>query len=124
MELVARLRRRHELPEEVEVPRGDARPRKGRDILPVRDGHPTAEVGVAREPTDSRRDRSRFRCDQDRVAGSSDDLWNAADGRRDEGTTRGHRLEDDHAERLVARDRKSTRLNSSHITISYAVFCL
>src|SRR5471032_1069735 len=26
--------------------------------------------------------------------------------------------------RLHARDRKSTRLNSSHITISYAVFCL
>src|SRR5471032_1297079 len=26
--------------------------------------------------------------------------------------------------RLRARDRKSTRLNSSHITISYAVFCL
>ena len=25
---------------------------------------------------------------------------------------------------LVAKDRKSTRLNSSHITISYAVFCL
>src|SRR5437667_3460341 len=25
---------------------------------------------------------------------------------------------------LGARDRKSTRLNSSHITISYAVFCL
>src|SRR5207248_10418157 len=25
---------------------------------------------------------------------------------------------------LVARDRKSTRLNSSHRTISYAVFCL
>src|SRR5437667_2955422 len=25
---------------------------------------------------------------------------------------------------LVMRDRKSTRLNSSHITISYAVFCL
>src|SRR5437667_5716635 len=24
----------------------------------------------------------------------------------------------------IARDRKSTRLNSSHITISYAVFCL
>src|SRR5437667_571581 len=24
----------------------------------------------------------------------------------------------------VAKDRKSTRLNSSHITISYAVFCL
>src|SRR6266540_5465462 len=26
--------------------------------------------------------------------------------------------------RAVGRDRKSTRLNSSHITISYAVFCL
>src|SRR5437667_6011727 len=26
--------------------------------------------------------------------------------------------------RLTRRDRKSTRLNSSHITISYAVFCL
>src|SRR5437773_6183339 len=25
---------------------------------------------------------------------------------------------------IQARDRKSTRLNSSHITISYAVFCL
>src|SRR5437773_7412026 len=25
---------------------------------------------------------------------------------------------------LCSRDRKSTRLNSSHITISYAVFCL
>src|SRR6266540_6179706 len=28
------------------------------------------------------------------------------------------------AELLAAVDRKSTRLNSSHITISYAVFCL
>src|SRR5256885_3839032 len=27
-------------------------------------------------------------------------------------------------QRLVARDRKSTRLNSSHLVISYAVFCL
>src|SRR3712207_8032711 len=26
--------------------------------------------------------------------------------------------------RIVARDRKSTRLNSSHANISYAVFCL
>src|SRR5207249_8688508 len=26
--------------------------------------------------------------------------------------------------RLFARDRKSTRLNSSHVSISYAVFCL
>src|SRR5437773_6222435 len=28
------------------------------------------------------------------------------------------------ADRLAKADRKSTRLNSSHITISYAVFCL
>src|SRR5437773_5913033 len=31
---------------------------------------------------------------------------------------------DGRAPDCVARDRKSTRLNSSHITISYAVFCL
>src|SRR3989442_10004235 len=30
--------------------------------------------------------------------------------------------QDDHRERM--RDRKSTRLNSSHVRISYAVFCL
>src|SRR2546430_10696537 len=29
-----------------------------------------------------------------------------------------------HLQRLVAKDRKSTRLNSSHSQISYAVFCL
>src|SRR5699024_11847371 len=28
------------------------------------------------------------------------------------------------APRYVSRDRKSTRLNSSHVSISYAVFCL
>src|SRR5277367_6943766 len=37
-----------------------------------------------------------------------------------------HTIPDGHAPDLIAgdRDRKSTRLNSSHITISYAVFCL
>src|SRR5438874_10704645 len=30
----------------------------------------------------------------------------------------------DPIDRLIARDRKSTRLNSSHVEISYAVFCL
>src|SRR2546430_17115512 len=29
-----------------------------------------------------------------------------------------------HQDRLIPRDRKSTRLNSSHSQISYAVFCL
>src|SRR2546426_9225524 len=43
----------------------------------------------------------------------------------------GHGIEDRHGvgtvgrpERQRARDRKSTRLNSSHLVISYAVFCL
>src|SRR5690606_41854725 len=31
---------------------------------------------------------------------------------------------EERAERLIAEDRKSTRLNSSHVKISYAVFCL
>src|SRR3712207_6852923 len=30
----------------------------------------------------------------------------------------------EHGEYLIGRDRKSTRLNSSHANISYAVFCL
>src|SRR2546429_5606347 len=36
----------------------------------------------------------------------------------------GMRGEGDHLPRVVALDRKSTRLNSSHGYISYAVFCL
>src|SRR5947207_9681428 len=35
-----------------------------------------------------------------------------------------HRLPDAERERCGSRDRKSTRLNSSHTVISYAVFCL
>src|SRR5690625_5473126 len=40
-------------------------------------------------------------------------LW----GTRSESNTPGRRLK-------MPRDRKSTRLNSSHVAISYAVFCL
>src|SRR5207249_10732946 len=36
----------------------------------------------------------------------------------------GHRLLVDEGDDDDARDRKSTRLNSSHVSISYAVFCL
>src|SRR2546426_8355223 len=38
----------------------------------------------------------------------------------------GRRIRRDHqsVRTVVARDRKSTRLNSSHLVISYAVFCL
>src|SRR5699024_12831726 len=51
----------------------------------------------------------------------SDDRGCAADARRcDEcGVCRGHGRRHAHTE-----DRKSTRLNSSHVSISYAVFCL
>src|SRR3712207_8653985 len=34
------------------------------------------------------------------------------------------RRSDDHLPRIRVQDRKSTRLNSSHANISYAVFCL
>src|SRR2546426_4014406 len=40
---------------------------------------------------------------------------------RDEPSERRRRA---HAASLADRDRKSTRLNSSHLVISYAVFCL
>src|SRR5690554_7017475 len=35
-----------------------------------------------------------------------------------------HRLKEVDTIPLIKRDRKSTRLNSSHVRISYAVFCL
>src|SRR5256885_6379185 len=35
-----------------------------------------------------------------------------------------HRLGEHLADGLIAADRKCTRLNSSHLVISYAVFCL
>src|SRR5437773_8548315 len=48
--------------------------------------------------------------------------------RRSPGMARGRRGREDHGleqhDRSGDGDRKSTRLNSSHITISYAVFCL
>src|SRR5699024_12224671 len=34
------------------------------------------------------------------------------------------RIKEGERERIQALDRKSTRLNSSHVSISYAVFCL
>src|SRR5438874_5305827 len=50
-------------------------------------------------------------------------------GRRTERLTTGEPLEPEHTltapgKRRRGRDRKSTRLNSSHVEISYAVFCL
>src|SRR5690606_40388132 len=50
----------------------------------------------------------------------------AADDRRSRQAGRGHlrARAARRGARAVARDRKSTRLNSSHVKISYAVFCL
>src|SRR3712207_7075210 len=49
-----------------------------------------------------------------------------ADGREGEAVARAQEQEDqsDHDGDEGKRDRKSTRLNSSHANISYAVFCL
>src|SRR5256885_10454321 len=44
--------------------------------------------------------------------------------RLDGGTDAGVRLENNRRALRVSGDRKSTRLNSSHLVISYAVFCL
>src|SRR5687768_17640918 len=46
------------------------------------------------------------------------------DGETRSGTLTIRYLDLDHLDRLLERDRKSTRLNSSHGYISYAVFCL
>src|SRR5437867_6470321 len=52
-------------------------------------------------------------------------LREKAVARVDGRSTRAHRrLEDPIAAQVAVLDRKSTRLNSSHRTISYAVFCL
>src|SRR5437588_4633566 len=52
-----------------------------------------------------------FRADAERRTGGCGSRHGARGGRADPGGSR-------------ARDRKSTRLNSSHTVISYAVFCL
>src|SRR5947209_13009932 len=54
----------------------------------------------------------------------SSDLAGLGGGARLLDRARGERVGVDLAERRAPRDRKSTRLNSSHANISYAVFCL
>src|SRR5437667_8636866 len=52
-------------------------------------------------------------------------LFRSASRRRwPHGRTQNQDREYEQEQDQVSRDRKSTRLNSSHITISYAVFCL
>src|SRR5690349_23978331 len=72
--------------------------------------------------------RSQFRKPAD-PGGSAGDPWLAAQRKLHDRAER-HRQRDvldveaDHAGAGHAEDRKSTRLNSSHVEISYAVFCL
>src|SRR3712207_7898838 len=76
-----------------------------------------------------------FRSDSDRgpsaridqPAACFEPLGQAPCCRRDRGQGRFHRLDRAHlraGQGIQDRDRKSTRLNSSHANISYAVFCL
>src|SRR3712207_7943926 len=62
-----------------------------------------------------------FRSDADPRAGTATPGGHAGTGTRPVGRRR-----DDRGDRVgpPSRDRKSTRLNSSHANISYAVFCL
>src|SRR3712207_7892333 len=53
-----------------------------------------------------------------RAGGAAEHGWPGAGARRDPARRA------DRDDRSLGRDRKSTRLNSSHANISYAVFCL
>src|SRR3712207_8918171 len=62
-------------------------------------------------------------------AGDGDQVGDALDALTQDVVGEAERVEDaraalDDREQLLVRDRKSTRLNSSHANISYAVFCL
>src|SRR5205807_10351534 len=71
-------------------------------------------------------DRSDHPAQQERVAGHSAGDGDRRDGRRRRGAPGGlpHGEGPRERWRATAQDRKSTRLNSSHLVISYAVFCL
>src|SRR5438309_8345267 len=58
-----------------------------------------------------------------RVVARHADVWNGGGEGPDE-TKELLRILDEHCVKVGREDRKSTRLNSSHSSISYAVFCL
>src|SRR3712207_8090827 len=73
---------------------------------------PAGHVGLGHCPPERPRPQDRAQVHLPRPGGAG--LWSAQ--------TPSDRPRSLH--RLLARDRKSTRLNSSHANISYAVFCL
>src|SRR5256886_7716373 len=87
----------------------------GRDQV-YRRGTPGMLCGVQRRPDQHLPGRHRP------IARVRNDLAHVVARRRDRNTPRDSGAPD--VERSAAEDRKSTRLNSSHSQISYAVFCL
>src|SRR5207253_10876993 len=73
-------------------------------------------------PRISRRHRHRDLCRRERDAADAEAQRRAA--RRHHARVRRRCGRSRRALRASGRDRKSTRLNSSHVAISYAVFCL
>src|SRR5437870_11244888 len=98
--------------------------RTGRVCLRPRKAFHVLRAGaVTRAPTLA---RSR-QIDRDRVSeqhGRVPEASNAPSRAGPLAARYGHVRDRDHAQNREAEDRKSTRLNSSHVAISYAVFCL
>src|SRR5690242_19002135 len=109
------------------LPRAIARPAQEREPA---EAEPRAAVGVVTGGTLRGLDRFRIAAaTRAGDAGPGDHHWHATrdDGRRHVGAVRGSAqtrgVADSPGLVVPDRDRKSTRLNSSHMSISYAVFC-
>src|SRR5256885_11938832 len=90
-------------------------------LFPYHDALPISPIGVNHTATGSDGDPPR-RVGDDAFAAGGRDADRAREGLRRAATRDGDAVA--RSRRLVDRDRKSTRLNSSHLVISYAVFCL
>src|SRR5262245_65054187 len=82
------------------------------DALPIFPDRPNRQEAIAENDSEkARRSASR-------------DVWTPRSRIRDQAVPADMRSHDPDLQRPRRRDRKSTRLNSSHLGISYAVFCL
>src|SRR5690349_23685922 len=93
-----------------------ARERKARRKIP------SPRAGPQYEPLFSWRNRSRLSATQIRQAAGVFRQSKASE--RTPQTRRRLRCQPESVQQVIGADRKSTRLNSSHVEISYAVFCL
>src|SRR5205807_9044275 len=92
----------------------NAPPTSASYTLSLHDALPISRVGLAQDQI--RRLVADHQCRRIQVGGDH--------ARHDGGVGDAQALQAVDAELVVDRDRKSTRLNSSHLVISYAVFCL